>query len=118
MVSYFCINCKKEFNKKSNYLNHIQNKKKPCLIQKLNSHQNAQFCTEKTPKSTEKTLVLISNTEQKEYNDINNNINNNYICNFCNTSFTRSTTLKRHLLERCKISPRFINFFNKKLINT
>ena len=29
--------------------------------------------------------------------------NKGYICNFCKTSFTRSTTLKRHLLERCKI---------------
>ena len=27
MVVYICKNCKKEFNKKSNYLNHIQNKK-------------------------------------------------------------------------------------------
>ena len=29
--------------------------------------------------------------------------NKDYICNFCKTTFTRSTTLKRHLLERCKI---------------
>ena len=29
MVIYICENCKKEFNKKSNYINHIENKKKP-----------------------------------------------------------------------------------------
>ena len=45
MVVYICENCKKEFNKKSNYLNHIGNKKKSCSQLKLNMHQNAPKCT-------------------------------------------------------------------------
>jgi DNA-directed RNA polymerase subunit RPC12/RpoP len=45
MVVYICKNCKKEFNKKSNYLNHIENKKKPCEQIKLKMHQNAPKCT-------------------------------------------------------------------------
>jgi len=99
MVVYICENCKKEFNKKSNYLNHIQNKKKPCAQLKLNMHQKTPKCTEKATKCTEENDNFSNFEEQKEYNDTNKG----YICNFCKTSFTRSTTLKRHLLERCKI---------------
>ena len=97
MVIYICENCKKEFNKKSNYINHIENKKKPCLQQKLILHQKTPKCTNNIVKYTEKSVFSIQNIKQKEYN------NKDYICNFCKTSFTRSTTLKRHLLERCKI---------------
>jgi hypothetical protein len=39
MVVYICETCKKEFNKKSNYLNHIVNKKKPCAQLKLKMHR-------------------------------------------------------------------------------
>jgi hypothetical protein len=39
----------------------------------------------------------------REYPEEYKDTNKGYICNFCKTSFTRSTTLKRHLLERCKI---------------
>jgi hypothetical protein len=106
MVVYICKNCKKEFNKKSNYINHIENKKKPCLRQTFIVHQKTPKCTEKTPKCTEKTPkctekinTFYNLTILKEQEETNKG----YICNFCKTSFTRSTTLKRHLLERCKI---------------
>jgi hypothetical protein len=99
MVVYICQNCKKEFNKKSNYLNHIENKKKPCTQLKLKMHQNAPKCTKKATKCTEKNPIFEQDNDKKEYKDTNKG----YICNFCKTSFTRSTTLKRHLLERCKI---------------
>jgi len=99
MVVYICQNCKKEFNKKSNYLNHIENKKKPCTQLKLKMHQNAPKCTKKATKCTGKNPIFEQDNDEKEYKDTNKG----YICNFCKTSFTRSTTLKRHLLERCKI---------------
>jgi hypothetical protein len=99
MVIYICKNCKKEFNKKSNYLNHIENKKKPCEQLKLKMHQNAPKCTENAPKCTEKNPIFDTDDDEKEYKERNKW----YICNFCKKSFTRSTTLKRHLLERCKI---------------
>ena len=99
MVVYICENCKKEFNKKSNYLNHIGNKKKSCSQLKLNMHQNAPKCTKKATKCTEENYNFTDINKEKECNDTNKG----YICNFCKTSFTRSTTLKRHLLERCKI---------------
>jgi len=99
MVIYICQTCKKEFNKKSNYLNHIENKKKPCTQLKLNMHQKTPKCTEKATKCTDKINTFSSLTIIKEQEETNKG----YICNFCKTSFTRSTTLKRHLLERCKI---------------
>lgn len=99
MVVYICQTCKKEFNKKSNYLNHIENKKKPCTKLKLNMHQKTPKCTEKATKCTDKITNNTNLTIVKEQEDTNKG----YICNFCKTSFTRSTTLKRHLLERCKI---------------
>jgi len=99
MVVYICETCKKEFNKKSNYLNHIENKKKPCAHLKLKMHQNAPKCTKKATKCTEENDKFPNFKGQKEHTDANKD----YICNFCKTTFTRSTTLKRHLLERCKI---------------
>ncbi len=75
MVVYICENCKKEFNKKSNYLNHIENKKKPCEQIKLKMHQNAPKCTEENDNFT-------NFNEEKEYKDTNNG----YICNFCKAS--------------------------------
>ena len=98
MVNYFCPNCNKDFNKKSNYINHVQNKKKPCNQNELKMHQNAPKCTKNAPNYTENTIIQVDNSSQKVIDDTKKG----YICNFCDVSFTRSTTLKRHLIERCK----------------
>ncbi len=99
MVNYFCPTCNKEFNKKSNYINHVENKKKPCKINELNMHQNAPKCTKNAPKCTQ-----INHVNDKIINEkVKEDTKKGYICNFCNISFTRSTTLKRHLIERCKV---------------
>ena len=37
MPIYDCPNCKKKFNRKSNYIYHIENKKRPCNIIILNN---------------------------------------------------------------------------------
>jgi hypothetical protein len=62
-------------------------------------HQKTPKCTEKTTKCTDKITTFTNLTIIKGQEETNKG----YICNFCKTSFTRSTTLKRHLLERCKI---------------
>ena len=67
MVVYICQNCKKEFNKKSNYLNHIENKKKPCTQLKLKMHQNAPKCTKKAPKCTGKNSIFDIDDNEKEH---------------------------------------------------
>jgi hypothetical protein len=75
MVLYICNVCRKTFNKKSNYLTHISNKKKPCIYNENIYNENIN----------------------DEYRD------KNYKCNFCTKTFSRIDNLKRHLIERCKV---------------
>ena len=45
MVIHTCINYNKNFNKKSNFINHIENKKKPCIITNIiNTEKNSVKC--------------------------------------------------------------------------
>jgi len=94
MVNYNCPNCNKEFKKKSNFIDHVERKKKPCIAYKA---EFAPDCTNSAPISTKLA------PECTKSNIKNDNIKSNYMCNFCNLIFTRSTTLKRHLIDRCKI---------------
>ena len=88
MVEYNCEICGKNFgNQKSHYITHT-NKKFPCKSNKQDNNQ-VQICT------------FINN-------DVNNDVNNEkksdekiiikkFKCEFCNSCFTRNTTLLRHL---------------------
>ena len=94
MVNYICPFCKKNFNKKSNYVDHIENKKKPCKEIK------ADF----TPNSSK----IPPNPSNNPPNSSNNSLNNkiliqNYRCNFCDKTFSRIDNFKRHLIDRCKV---------------
>jgi len=84
MVAHTCEKCGKIFNKKSTYINHIDNKKKPCITIPIISCDILQ-----TPVNSCKLL-------QKSI------IKNKYICNFCDKSFTRIDNFKVHLEKRCK----------------
>ena len=105
MVNYICQLCKKNFNKKSNYIDHIENKKKPCIDIKA----NIPLITSNIPPSTSNITQINSNKiVNKELNKISNIINNkilvqNYRCNFCDKTFSRIDNFKRHLIERCKV---------------
>ena len=117
MVIHTCTICKREFNKKSHYIFHITKKKIPCIqtdinINKENNilHQQQKFCTEIAP-------ITIKN--KKDDNDDNyiNNINiehhkdnkKEHSCIICKKAFTRESSLKRHLLSRCKTINNKIN---------
>lgn len=92
MVEYCCEKCGKIFNRKSNYITHRDNKKKPC----------SNF--------THKILTIMSkNTHFDEelfkQQDLNNNNNSNiieHICSNCNAKFKRKDNLKRHIKDNCK----------------
>jgi hypothetical protein len=97
MVLYKCEICNKQFTKKSHYLFHTIKKKKPC--------------------EDKKELKTLSETESyntENYNIENYNIENysescksdndeieNKNCILCGKKFSRLSSLKRHILERC-----------------
>ena len=117
MVHHACENCGKDFNKKSNYLKHVENKKKPCEKNNNNQHQIP-------PNNRE---IINAENFTKDVKDLNiNNINNlniietiqNYICNFCDKKFTRKDSLTKHLNERCKIKQKTDEFEVLKVMLT
>jgi len=97
MVIHLCEICKKVFNKKSTYINHIKNKKKPCKTIEQEKIENNKIQHQMTPEQHQM-------TPSNQHNDINiiKKREKNYICNFCNEHFCRSYVLKKHL-DRCKI---------------
>ena len=107
MVIYTCNICNKNFNKKSNYINHTEKKKTPC---KSKNNINLLPITSELnlkQQNAPKLILQQQNAPEIDQNklQISNIILNKsiYECNYCKSSFTRSTTLKRHLLERCKV---------------
>jgi hypothetical protein len=80
MVKYNCPKCNKEFDRKSNYLDHI-NKKFPCV----------QVIEVKTP--------IILNEPVKNLLENENNL----CCNYCGLEFNRKDNLKRHIDKVCKV---------------
>jgi len=96
MVNYICDKCSKNFNKKSNYINHIDNKKKPCNKYNIKIIENTINSCKilQTPANILQTPAI---SQQKTI------IKNKYICNFCDKSFTRIDNFKIHLEKRCKI---------------
>jgi hypothetical protein len=109
MVIHVCPICSKEFTKKSSFINHTENKKKPCKPNEVNNEKNlqefAKSCknlqefAEKSinlHKNNEKSIIL----EEKKENEKKDNI---YSCNYCYKNFYSIYTLKRHLEDSCKV---------------
>ncbi len=96
MVIYTCTTCKKDFNRKSNYDYHIENKKNPC--RPLTNINNLQ----QNPNNLQQKLTNL----QKDDNDIvvkNEYEQNIEKCNYCSKTFFNIYSLKRHLDKTCKI---------------
>ena len=121
MVIHTCPTCKKDFNKKSTYAYHIENKKKPCLTKPIFDPPKTAKASPKTAKLTPKTaknrqinaenLLIASdalkNTEKmidllfKEtiIDDVNKH---DVVCMYCEKNFTRTDSLRKHQKGRCK----------------
>lgn len=118
MVVYTCEKCYKEFNRKCNYLMHVENKKKPCDSIIINCHQNPSNAPPKPSKIIEPIY------KDQDVEDLNiNNLNliemiKEYFCKFCDKKFTRKDSLTKHINERCKIKKKTDDFEVLKLMLT
>ena len=92
MVNYICPKCNKVFNRKSSYDNHTLNKKNPC--DKSNFIVPPKI-TKPPPNPANFIENLLKEPEQL-------NKDNKCICTYCEKSFTRLDSLKKHLNSRCK----------------
>jgi hypothetical protein len=128
MAIFSCPKCKKEFNRKSNFNYHIENKIRPCKIIIIDNDiknyddtpeysssapeysSSAPECSDILPKNTESTIEInnITLRDMLEHNIeklINTNLKkktHDNMCIYCETIFTRNTNLQRHLKDRCK----------------
>ncbi len=104
MVVHICPICSKEFTKKSTFINHTENKKKPCQQISSNNPQISSNNPQKSSEFAEKSIILQKNNEKicLLENNENQKIINNFSCNYCFSKFNRKDNLKRHLLS-CKV---------------
>ena len=95
MSNKTCPNCGKTFQRTRDYEYHINPTRKfPCIAPKIDV---APICTKFTPNCTKITQNSTKFTPKIS--------NNNLICIHCNKSFTRPSSLNRHLEGRCKNIP-------------
>ena len=90
MVEYKCTRCNKTFNRKSNFIYHL-NKVKPCVI-----YENTLLCSIiKENIKVRSSNVIPSKCPPLSLQKLSKN--EEIICEFCNRSFKRKDNLKRHL---------------------
>ncbi len=118
MVNYTCPRCLKEFNRKSSFTDHTENKKKPCKLISSNTlqvppktHQVPPETHQVPPETHQNITQIIKNNSDHEINNTSVSKNNkgNKIdkitnsCVYCGLIFTRKDALKRHMDSRCKV---------------
>jgi hypothetical protein len=113
MVIHRCQTCNKTFNKKSTYINHVENKKKLCesfesnLANILTNPTNLLTNPAKSLQThTDDVHILKNNILLNEKTDVSDNKiikSIKHICKFCSAEFTRSDNLKTHINKNCKV---------------
>jgi hypothetical protein len=116
MVLYECIRCLKSYRNKYDYNRHL-NRKYPCKIVDIKYNNIDDISTDNIkkqkniqklpPKLVEITAKLPPKTA-KTGGKLRKKNNKNFICEYCNSTFTRLDSLKRHKNYRCKIKKELI----------
>lgn len=98
MVVYTCEICEKLFKKKSHYIDHTENKKKPCI-------QNKTLQIDGALKNSNsfQTIPNYSNPFQSSQDQNSNIYLNNTTCNYCLKNFSTTFNLNKHVKNSCKV---------------
>jgi len=89
MVLYTCEKCNKEFNRKSNYENHLKRK---------------NSCVKKVDKDVLKTETIQKNPKKSEIIQNNPLLKQNRMeCPYCSKFFSTMSNLNKHIKNSCKI---------------
>jgi hypothetical protein len=134
MVLYNCLKCLKIFNKKCDFTRHNEHRKTPCFVNIDNNKkpeiQPALFALSpalfalSAPKPA---LFALSAPIIKQDKINKNNNNKKIVCEHCDTSFTRNSSLIRHystctnnknIVEQLKVENEKLKIENEKLNNT
>jgi hypothetical protein len=94
MVEYNCDKCGRIFNKKSTWKDHVENRKKPCDSKVV--HTTKVIAPDAPVVAPDAPVVA------PEVDDEGSEKQKEFCCQFCNLSFTRNSSLTRHLQSRCK----------------
>jgi hypothetical protein len=118
MVKRYCPKCNAEFDRKSNYDYHI-NRKYNCvqnikimnddkLILCENIHNLCKIIPDKkncakNEKKLQENNILIYKNKIDDDKIVNDKIDNNLICSYCNKYYSSKSALTRHVKDNCKI---------------
>ena len=99
MVEYICQNCNKTFKIHTNFINHTQKRKNPCMpiVKNITIKNNNLPIVDTNLPNIDNIIVPDNNFVKNE-----NKLLENRTCNYCEKIFTRGTHTRRHL-NICKM---------------
>jgi hypothetical protein len=124
MVEHVCQNCKKTFKIHTNFINHTQKRKTPCIPIVQNIIDEQKILPQNNPDCPflpiiEPVLPIIKNIDVPDNNILieEKKLLINRTCNYCEKIFTRGTHMRRHLnICKMKIKNDEIEILTNKIL--